>query len=65
MAVITILLVGFKVRGLDGEGEWRELGRGTASIIDAATRPKDYGAGFGAKVRRREGWEDVVWEYKF
>ncbi|KAK4665407.1 hypothetical protein QC763_0062110 [Podospora pseudopauciseta] len=65
MAVMTTLLVGFEVGGLDGEGEWREPERGTASIVDAATRPKDYGAGFGAKVRRREGWEDVVWEYKF
>lgn len=65
MAVMTTLLVGFEVGGLDGEREWREPGRGTASIVDAATRPKDYGAGFGAKVRRREGWEDVVWEYKF
>lgn len=63
--MITILLIRFKVGSLDRRGEWRGPERGTASIIDTTTKPKDYGVGFGAKVKRREGWEDVVWEYKF
>lgn len=62
--MITTLLIGFKVGSLDGRGGWRGPERGTASIIDVTTKPKDHGMGFRAKVKRREGWEDVVWEYK-
>ncbi|KAK0666039.1 putative cytochrome P450 E-class, group IV [Cercophora samala] len=65
MAIMTTLLVGFDVESLDGDGAWRGPARGTASIVDAATKPKDNGVGFGATIQRREGWEDVVWEYKF
>ncbi|KAK0701194.1 cytochrome P450 [Apiosordaria backusii] len=64
MAVMTTLIVGFEVESLDGRA-WRGPERGTASIVDAATKPKNEGKGFGAQIRSREGWEDVTWEYCF
>ncbi|KAK4201355.1 putative cytochrome P450 E-class, group IV [Triangularia verruculosa] len=65
MAIMTTLLVGFKVDSLDGREDWKGPDRGVASIVDAATKPKSDGQGFGARIRRRKGWEDVAWEYEF
>ncbi|KAH7139683.1 cytochrome P450 [Dactylonectria estremocensis] len=61
MAAMTTLLLGFDVE--PHGGEWKVPDWATWSIVDAVTKPKGKGEGFGIEVKRREGWEGVEWKY--
>ncbi|KAK4147364.1 cytochrome P450 [Dichotomopilus funicola] len=63
MAVMATLLLGFDVQPLEG-GEWKVPEFATRSVIDAVTKPKNHGDGFGVKLRRRKGWENAQWKYE-
>ncbi|KAH7120594.1 cytochrome P450 [Dactylonectria macrodidyma] len=62
MAAMTALLLGFDVE--PHGGEWKVPEWATWSLVDAVTKPKGKGEGFGIEVKRREGWEGVKWRYE-
>ncbi|KAK1982475.1 cytochrome P450 [Colletotrichum cereale] len=59
------LLAGFEVLTLNENME--QTGKvpeaATCPMTSAAVKPVDNGAGFGVRVRKREGWENVKWRY--
>lgn len=57
MAVMATLLLGYEIKPL-GE-TWKLLPFARQSIIDAVAKPANYSEGFGIRIRRRPGWENV------
>lgn len=56
------LLLGFDVEAIGmGFGDMKKLGPQLAS---GTVRPEKYGAGLGANIKRREGWENVKWKFE-
>ncbi|AEO63934.1 uncharacterized protein THITE_2109547 [Thermothielavioides terrestris NRRL 8126] len=62
MAVMSTLLLGFEIEPLGGD--WTLPPFATRSLIDAVTKPAKHGEGFGIKIKRRPGWEDVRWNFE-
>ncbi|KAJ4127784.1 hypothetical protein NW768_008057 [Fusarium equiseti] len=61
LGLVACLLAGFDVELPDGP----ELPAGKdCSFSQAALQPVNYGEGFGVKIQRREGWEDIQWSFK-
>lgn len=62
LGMIAILSLGFEVRGTDGNVlkvpvmERPRLGEGVA-------KPRGEGLKLGAKIVRRQGWEDIAWKF--
>jgi hypothetical protein len=63
MAVMATLLLGYEVEPLGGT-KWQLPPFATRSVIDAVTKPARHGEGFGVRIGRRQGWEDVRWRYE-
>lgn len=65
-ALVSALVVGFDVCPLEGEGgsQWKVPAMAHAAFSEAAAKPVDEGRGFGVRIRRREGWEDVRWIFE-
>jgi hypothetical protein len=57
MGLLAALAAGFELGGVE------EPGRAPPTMIGAALKPANEGEGYGATIRRREGWEDVVWAF--
>jgi cytochrome P450 len=61
LGLVTCLLAGFDVILPDGPG----LPVSTdCSFSQAAKKPANDGEGFGVKIQRRVGWEQVQWSFK-
>jgi hypothetical protein len=58
----SALLLGFEIEAVGmGFGDVNMLG---PQLAGGTVRPERYGAGLGATVSRREGWEDVEWRFE-
>jgi hypothetical protein len=56
------LLLGFDVEAMGmGFGDMKML---PPQLAGGTVRPEKYGAGLGARIKRREGWEDVEWKFE-
>jgi cytochrome P450 len=62
MAFMATMLLGYEVEPQNGK--WELPPFGARSIIDAVTKPARNGDGFGVRIRRRSGWENVRWSYE-
>ncbi|KAK4449078.1 cytochrome P450 [Podospora aff. communis PSN243] len=62
MAFTSTMLLGYDVEPLDGK-KWNLPPFGPRSLIDAVAKPANNGEGFGIRIRRRQGWENVRWKY--
>lgn len=57
-------LLSFDVVPLDGNWEtFKEPERAHIALVQAVCQPKKHGEGFGARIRRREGWENTKWKW--
>ncbi|KAJ4128057.1 hypothetical protein NW768_008341 [Fusarium equiseti] len=55
------MLLGFDIEAMGmGFGDMKMLG---PQLAGGTVRPEKYGAGLGAKIKRRQGWEDVKWRF--
>lgn len=62
LGAVAVLVAGFEVRGRGGEVlEVPKMGR--ARIGEGVAKPRGEGLGLGARITRREGWEDVSWRF--
>ena len=62
LGAVAVLVAGFEIT--DNEGKMirlPEMGRGR--LGDAVVKPMGEGLQMGARIRRRKGWEDVVWRF--
>ncbi|KAK0643147.1 cytochrome P450 [Cercophora newfieldiana] len=64
MAFMLTMLLGYEVEPLDG-GRWELPPFGPRSVIDAVAKPAKDGKGFGVRMRKRQGWESVRWNFAF
>ena len=56
------LFLGFDVEATGmAFGDMKMLG---PQLAGGTVRPEKYGAGLGAKIKRRQGWEDVKWRFE-
>ena len=62
MAFTASMLLGYDIEPLGGK--WDLPPFGNRSLIDAVTKPARDGKGFGARIRRRQGWENVRWNFE-
>lgn len=67
MSFMVGILAGFDVESTaeraDGK-KWMTPDMGVVLITGAVSKPEKLGEGFGARIRCREGWEDVEWVYE-
>ncbi|KAK2043622.1 cytochrome P450 [Colletotrichum somersetense] len=65
LGFVASLLAGFEVLTLDENMEQtdRVPEHASCSMTSAAVKPVDNGAGYGVRIRKREGWENVKWKY--
>ncbi|GKT50810.1 25-hydroxycholesterol 7-alpha-hydroxylase [Colletotrichum spaethianum] len=65
LGFVASLLAGFDVSPLDENMKETHSVPipATCSMTGAVVKPADNGAGYGVRVRRREGWENVKWRY--
>lgn len=58
----SALLLGFEIKAVDmGFGDVKKLG---PQLAGGTVRPERYGAGLGAEIQMRRGWEDVEWRFE-
>ncbi|KAG7408762.1 Cytochrome P450 705A22 [Fusarium oxysporum f. sp. rapae] len=58
----SALLLGFEIEAVGmGFGNVKMLG---PQLAGATVRPERYGAGLGAEIAMRQGWEDVEWRFE-
>lgn len=56
------LFLGFDIEATGmAFGDMKMLG---PQLAGGTVRPEKYGAGLGAKIKRRQGWEDVKWRFE-
>ncbi|PTD07921.1 4-coumarate-CoA ligase-like protein 7 [Fusarium culmorum] len=56
------LLLGFDVEATGmGFGDMKKLG---PQLAGGTVRPEKYGAGLGAQIKSRQGWENVQWKFE-
>ncbi|KAH7185014.1 cytochrome P450 [Fusarium flagelliforme] len=59
---VSSLLLGFDIEATGmGFGDMKMLG---PQLAGGTVRPEKYGTGLGAKIKRRQGWEDVKWRFE-
>ncbi|KAH7152650.1 cytochrome P450 [Dactylonectria macrodidyma] len=62
LGLVTCLLLGFDVLPLDGDAaDFKAPSMMRCSFAEAASKPENYGEGFGVQIKRREGWESTKW----
>ncbi|EXA30260.1 hypothetical protein FOVG_18350 [Fusarium oxysporum f. sp. pisi HDV247] len=58
----SALLLGFEIEAVGmGFGNVKMLG---PQLAGGTVRPERYGAGLGAEIAMRQGWEDVEWRFE-
>ncbi|KAF5538971.1 cytochrome P450 monooxygenase 8B1 [Fusarium phyllophilum] len=58
----SALLLGFEIEAVGmGFGDVKKLG---PQLAGGTVRPERYGAGLGAEIAMRRGWEDVEWRFE-
>lgn len=62
LGAVAILVMGFDVNSSDG-GLIEVPVVGRAKLGEGVAKPTGEGLLMGAKIARREGWEDVVWKF--
>lgn len=63
LAFMSSLVLGFEVEALDGTGRVKLPEEMPMGLGHAIVRPAE-NAQLGARLKRRAGWEDVVWKYE-
>jgi cytochrome P450 len=64
LATTCMLAVGFEFRPLKGN-KFATVETSPPKFSTAVLKPADNAAGFGVKVSRRSGWEDVEWRFQY
>jgi len=62
LGALAVLLLGFEVKGTDG-GPIGVPELGSVKLGEGVAKPRGKGLEMGAKITRREGWEDVIWKF--
>jgi cytochrome P450 len=62
LGAVAVLVMGFDVKGGDG-GLIKVPVLGGSRIGEGIAKPTGSGLLMGAKITRREGWEDVTWKF--
>jgi cytochrome P450 len=63
LATICMVVVGFDVKPLKGD-RFATLGASPPRFSSAVVKPVGNGAGYGIKIARRKGWENVRWCFR-
>lgn len=62
LGTVSVLVLGFEVRGKAGEViEVPEVPR--TRLGEGVGKPSEGQLGMGARLTRREGWQDIVWRF--
>ena len=62
LGTVAVLVLGFDVESADG-GVMVVPEIGRPKFAEAIAKPQGKSAQMGAKISRRKGWEDVVWDF--
>ena len=62
LGILAALFLGFNV--VPKDGSFLQVPGMRSKVGEAVTRPTEETMSMGAKTKRREGWEDVLWKFK-